>query len=325
MLQNNLEKIYVIEPNKKIAQAIFLPLIKIAQLVLVRNREELEITARGIQSFRSMDRIDVPVNMVEEKISNKEEIISTCQSISIPPYDQYMLVIKKKVKDQVQMFKAEATLCKSRKIGLIPERTTIRYLTAKIENQSPNSIPDFSQLCEYVDITSQTVYEQNKCYLLQPEQLKQINLENLDPLQYMQLKMLFNNFTNIFTSENKFGKTDIIQYQIKTKDTMPIKQRAYRMFDNRLIQPSISPWSLPVVLVHKKNRKICFCKSVVVYLDDINVFSKTFDDYLHHFQQVFERHNNQLPDKPVEFKIEDKVLLYHIKAEKQWSGKFDPK
>ncbi|KAG9286211.1 hypothetical protein G9A89_014197 [Geosiphon pyriformis] len=38
-----------------------------------------------------------------------------------------------------------------------------------------------------------------------------------------------------------------------------------------------------------------------------------------------ERHNNQLPDKLVEFKIGDKVLLYYIKAEKQWSGKFDSK
>ncbi|KAG9288759.1 hypothetical protein G9A89_023056 [Geosiphon pyriformis] len=30
-----------------------------------------------------------------------------------------------------------------------------------------------------------------------------------------------------------------------------------------------------------------------------------------------ERHNNQLPDKPVEFKIEEKVLLYCTKVEKQ--------
>ncbi|KAG9286441.1 hypothetical protein G9A89_014607 [Geosiphon pyriformis] len=38
-----------------------------------------------------------------------------------------------------------------------------------------------------------------------------------------------------------------------------------------------------------------------------------------------ERHDNQLPDKPVEFKIEDKVLLHCTKVKKQWSGKFDPK
>ncbi|KAG9306038.1 hypothetical protein G9A89_020233 [Geosiphon pyriformis] len=37
------------------------------------------------------------------------------------------------------------------------------------------------------------------------------------------------------------------------------------------------------------------------------------------------KHDNQLPDKPVEFKIGDKVLLHCTKAEKQWNGKFDPK
>ncbi|KAG9304413.1 hypothetical protein G9A89_019975 [Geosiphon pyriformis] len=48
MLQNDSEKAYIIEPNEKIAQAIFLPLVKIAQLVSVENREELGITARKI-------------------------------------------------------------------------------------------------------------------------------------------------------------------------------------------------------------------------------------------------------------------------------------
>ncbi|KAG9305969.1 hypothetical protein G9A89_016622 [Geosiphon pyriformis] len=87
MLQNDSEKTYIIEPNKKIAQAIFLPLVKISQLISVRNREELRITVRKIQRFRSKDKIDVPVNMAEEKIIDKRKIISTCQLISIPPYD----------------------------------------------------------------------------------------------------------------------------------------------------------------------------------------------------------------------------------------------
>ncbi|KAG9291294.1 hypothetical protein G9A89_021796 [Geosiphon pyriformis] len=193
----------------------------------------------------------------------------------------FRIVIERKVRDQVQIFEAEATLCESEEIGLvniyipaknhsyikipiynntkhiikIPEETTIEYLTTKIEEQPPNSIPDFLQLCEYVDITSQTIYRQEKYYLLQPEQLEQMNLENLDPLQHMQLKMLFNNFNNIFASKNEFGRTDIIQHQIKTGNAMPIKQKAYRvlsvsheiihqeinqMLDNRLIQSLMS-------------------------------------------------------------------------------------
>ncbi|KAG9296232.1 hypothetical protein G9A89_014824 [Geosiphon pyriformis] len=231
MLQNDSEKTYVIEPNEKIAQAIFLPLVRIAQLVLVRKREELGIMVRGIQGFRSTGRIDVPVNMAEKKIVGQGEIISTGQAIFIPPYSQYMLAIERKEKEQEQIFEAEATLCESEEIGLInlhilaksyssikipiynntdnviniPEGTTIGYLTTKIEDQPPNFIPDFPQLCEYVDITSQTIYGQDECYLLQPEQLEQINMGNLDPLQCMQLKMLLNNFNDIFASENEFG------------------------------------------------------------------------------------------------------------------------
>ncbi|KAG9288842.1 hypothetical protein G9A89_002843 [Geosiphon pyriformis] len=44
----------------------------------------------------------------------------------------------------------------------IPERIIIGYLTTEIEEQLPNTIPDFSQLCRYVNITSQTIYEQKK-------------------------------------------------------------------------------------------------------------------------------------------------------------------
>ncbi|KAG9301833.1 hypothetical protein G9A89_004512 [Geosiphon pyriformis] len=215
MLQNDSEKAYMIEPNEKIAQTIFLPLVKVANLVSVENREKLGITAKKIQEFRSIGKIDIPVNMVKE---------------------EYMLAIKKEVKDQAQLFKAEATICESGEIGLtnlyisakspknikiliynttenvieIPKRTIIGYLITKVEDQLPNHIPDFPQLCEYVDITSQTIYRQSECYLLQPEQLKQINIGNLDPFQQIHLKMLLNKFNDIFASENEFGRTDII-------------------------------------------------------------------------------------------------------------------
>ncbi|KAG9290623.1 hypothetical protein G9A89_011586 [Geosiphon pyriformis] len=149
--------------------------------------------------------------MAEKEVINKRKIISTHQSISIPLYNQYILVIKKRIKDQAQIFEVETTICKSKKIGLInfyilvkspkhikiliynttgnvleiPKGTTIRYLSTEVKEQSPNLIPDFLQLCKYVNITSQTIYGQDKCYLLQPKQLEQMNLENLDPLQWM--------------------------------------------------------------------------------------------------------------------------------------------
>ncbi|KAG9299434.1 hypothetical protein G9A89_009386 [Geosiphon pyriformis] len=184
MLQNDSKKVYIIEPNKKIAQTIFLPLIRVAQLVSVGKREKLGITAREIQGFESTGRTNIPVNMAEEEIVGQGKIISTGQAIFIPPYSQYMLAIERKEKKQKQIFEAEATLCESGEIGLINlyipaksyssikipiynntgnvinilEETTIGYLTTEIEDQPPNPIPDFPQLCGYVDITSQTIY-----------------------------------------------------------------------------------------------------------------------------------------------------------------------
>ncbi|KAG9301492.1 hypothetical protein G9A89_008344 [Geosiphon pyriformis] len=232
MLQNDSEKTYTIEPNEKIAQTIFLPLVKIAQLVLVRNREELGMTAKEIQGFGSTGRIDVLVNMAEEEIVGQEEIISTGQAISIPPYNQYILAIEKKEKEQEQIVEAEASLCELGEIRLInlhipannyscikipiynntgniieiPKGTTIGYLTTAIENQPPNPIPGFPQLCGYVDITSQTIYGQDKCYLLQSKQLEQINMRNLDPLQRIQLKMLL-----IFSTTFLPAKTNLAE------------------------------------------------------------------------------------------------------------------
>ncbi|KAG9286379.1 hypothetical protein G9A89_014545 [Geosiphon pyriformis] len=185
MLQNDSEKAYIIELNKKIAQAIFLFLVRVAQLVSVGKREELEITARGIQGFGSTGRIDVPVNMAKEKIVGQGEIISTSQAISILPYNQYMLAIERKKKDQAQIFEAEASLCESGEVELInlhipakdyshikipiynntgnviviPARIIIGYLNTEIEDQPPNPIPDFPQLCRYVNITLQTIYK----------------------------------------------------------------------------------------------------------------------------------------------------------------------
>ncbi|KAG9305305.1 hypothetical protein G9A89_007800 [Geosiphon pyriformis] len=184
MLQNNSEKAYIIEPNEKIAQAIFLPLVRVAQLVSVGKREELGITVRGIQGFRSMSRIDIPVNMAEKKIVGQGEIISTSQAIFISSYNQYMLAIERKEKDQAQIFEAEASLCELGEVGLInlhipakdyshikipiynntgnvieiPARIIIEYLNTEIEDQPPNLISDFPQLCGYVDITLQTIY-----------------------------------------------------------------------------------------------------------------------------------------------------------------------
>ncbi|KAG9304104.1 hypothetical protein G9A89_006014 [Geosiphon pyriformis] len=143
ILQNDSEKVYILEPNEKIAQAIFLPL-----------------------EFRSTDRVDVPVNMAEEEIVDQKKIISMGQTISIPPYDQYMIGIKWEI-GFINLYipAKEYSHIKipiynnTENIIVILAGTTIRYLSTEIEDQPPSTILDFPQLCGYVDIISQTIYE----------------------------------------------------------------------------------------------------------------------------------------------------------------------
>ncbi|KAG9297434.1 hypothetical protein G9A89_020835 [Geosiphon pyriformis] len=82
MLQNDLEKTYTIDPNKKIAQAIFLPLMKIAQLVSVGNREKLKITARGIQRFGSTGQALGAVLLQKRPDGREHSVIYASRNLS---------------------------------------------------------------------------------------------------------------------------------------------------------------------------------------------------------------------------------------------------
>ncbi|KAG9293373.1 hypothetical protein G9A89_007619 [Geosiphon pyriformis] len=173
MLQNNLDRPYKIESQEKIAQAIFLPLVKILQLTLVTIQEELGLTAQGINGFGSNERENIPINFTE-KDSNQ-------------------------IQDQALLFKANPKICflanvanlyllakahKHFKIPIhnptedvieIPKRTLVGSISPDIQHpKKPQSILDFAQLFLFCDIT----------------------------LQY----------ADVFASENEFRRTNIIKH-----------------------------------------------------------------------------------------------------------------
>ncbi|KAG9300285.1 hypothetical protein G9A89_011358 [Geosiphon pyriformis] len=101
----------------------------------------------------------------------------------------------------------------------IPERTLIGSISADSQNpEKPQSIPDFTQLFLFCDITSQVWNLPKESYLFISEKINKLNLGNLSTLQQMQLKVLLNQYANVFASENEFGRTDIVKHQIDTEN-----------------------------------------------------------------------------------------------------------
>ena len=104
-----------------------------------------------------------------------------------------------------------------------------------------------------------------------------VDLENsaLSSEEQSRLQELLNDYRDIFAVyPDELGRTNIIQHYIETGDHPPIQSRPCRvphvqkeaiekhiddMLHRNVIQPSVSPWASPVVLVPKSNGSSRLC------------------------------------------------------------------
>ncbi|KAG9287990.1 hypothetical protein G9A89_017585 [Geosiphon pyriformis] len=166
-------------------------LVKIPQLTPVTTREELGLTAQEINGFGSSGRGNVSVNFTEEdsdQIQDQALLFEASSEIcSLTNVANLYLLVKAHKHFKIPIHNLTEEVIE------IPEETLVSSIFADSQNpKKPQSIPDFTQLFLFCDITSQVWNLPKKSYLFTPEEINKLNLENLSTLQQMQLKVLLN-------------------------------------------------------------------------------------------------------------------------------------
>ena len=144
-----------------------------------------------------------------------------------------------------------------------------------------------------------------------------LNESQLSETEKQKLMHLIGSYRSVFAKDiSELTGTNVYHHKIYTGDAPPIRRPPYRsspqmqkvidkemeiMEKNGVIEPSTSDWASPVVLVRKKNNtwrfavdytflnKVKYGSNSLVYIDDIIVFSSSFEEHLSHLSSVFTR------------------------------------
>ena len=307
-LSNTTKNDLCIQKNDKIAQAIFLPLVAIEKLVRVEKREELGISDRAEKGFGSSDRQSLSFEVGEitpRQQQQLEKLLEEYQDLFDGNLGRCGIVKHEIDTGQERPIKQPAYQ------RPIAEKKRIQEEVEKMMNQ--NVIRESSS-----PWTSPVVLVKKKDgdtrFCVDYRKLNKITKKDCHPLPRI------DDLLDSFQDATCFTTLDLASgyWQIEMDDQD--KEKTAFITDQGIYEFNVMPFGLtnaPATFQRMMNR--VFSKIigdyVVVYLDDLNIYSRNFNEHLVHLREVFERLRNaglKLKKKKCHFFKKELAFLGHI-------------
>ncbi|XP_027184032.1 uncharacterized protein LOC113782339 [Coffea eugenioides] len=110
-----------------------------------------------------------------------------------------------------------------------------------------------------------------------------LNVHELDIDIPLEVKSLLQEYADVFPEDVPSGLPPLRAYKSNPEETKELQRQVDELLGKGWARESLSPCAVPVILVPKKDGKF-----VVVYFDDVLIYSKSYDEHLEHIRAVMD-------------------------------------
>src|SRR6266487_5489677 len=311
-LHNTTSSDYSIQRNDKIAQIIFLPLVSIEKLERVRSQEELKASSRSTKGFGSSDQLQAEF-ATEALTSNQQKQLNNLLEKYQDLFDKNLRkcgIVKHEIDTGV-----ERPIKQHAYQRPLAEKRVIQQEVEKMLEQG--AIRESSS-----SWTSPVVLVKKKNgetrFCVDYQKLNRITRKDCHPLPRI------DDLLDSFQGSTCFTTLDLASGYWQIEVDSADHEKTVFITDQGIYEFNIMPFRLTNALAtFQRMMNWVFTKIngdfVVVYLDDLNIYSQNFNKYLVHLREVFERLRNaglKLKRKKYYFFKKELAFLGHIISEK---------
>ena len=311
-LQNTTSSDYSIQRNDKIAQIIFLPLVAIENLQRVQSRDELQASSRSTKGFGSSDQLQA--EFTTESLTNNQQ-------------DQ----LNKLLEEYQDLFDKNLGHC-----GIVKHEIDTGMERPIKQHAYQRPITEKKVIQQEIEkmLEQGAIRESNSSWTSPVVLVKKKNGETRFCVDYRKLNKItrkdchplprIDDLLDSFQGSTCFTTLDLASEYWQIEVDPADREKTAFITDQGIYEFNVMPFGLtnaPATFQRMMNRVFTKINGdfVVVYLDDLNIYSRNFNEHLVHLREVFERLRNaglKLKKKKCYFFKKELAFLGHVISEK---------